>query len=159
MVDDRKVSPDKETEGGLAMFKWTPVHTGLTDVQLELQSNRHPLVDRIVTQTVDVQPLLTPNPISVTPVLNGVPGAPWADGDVLDYAAGSRVSLVMSTGNGAGVVLEQRGTCLLNGTTLTVPPTGGGCTVKFSSPGDAKYATNSAQVLITSSVEAPSKRA
>lgn len=153
LVDGRAVSPDKETAGGLATFEWLPVHTGLTDVQLELQNERHPRLERLVTQTVDVQPRLVPNPISVSPVINGVAGPPWADDDVLDYPAGTRVTLVMSTGNGAGVVVSQRGRCLLNGTTLVVPSGGGGCRVTFSSPGDAVFATNSAEVLITSSVD------
>ncbi len=153
LVDGRAVSPDKETAGGLATFDWVPLHTGLTDVQLELQNERHPRLERLVTQTIDVQPRLVPNPISVSPVIDGVAGAPWADDDVLDYPAGTRVTLVMSTGNGAGVIVNQRGRCLLDGATLVVPAGGGGCRVTFSSPGDARFATNSAQVLITSSVE------
>lgn len=158
VIDGREVSAPKETEGGLATFEWTPTHTGLMEVELSLLSSNHErLADvapdrRIVRQMINVQPRLLPNPISVTPVVNGVPGAAWADGDILDYPAGARIPLVTSTGNGAAVTVEQRGACLLNRTTLVTPARGGGCTVTFKSPGDAKFASNSATVIVTSSV-------
>lgn len=158
VIDGRDVSSPKETEGGLATFEWTPTHTGLMEVELSLLASNHArLADiapdrRIVRQMINVQPRLLPNPISITPVLNGVSQPPWVDGDMLDYPAGARISLVMSTGNGAGVTVEQRGACLLNRTTLVTPARGGGCTITVKSPGDAKFGSNSATVLITSSV-------
>lgn len=152
-VDGRPVSPSKSTEGGLAEFAWTPTHTGLTYVQLELEGTHHPLADRLVTQTINVQPDRIPNPISVSPVVNGVVGAPWADGQLVTYPAGASVSLVTSSGNGAVVTFKQIGKCQVKGTTLTLPVTGGGCSVTFSAPGDATYASNSATVIVSSSVE------
>lgn len=157
-VDGRAVSPDKDTVDGRAVFEWVPLHGGLTEVELELQNDRHPRLERLVTQPVYIEPRLIPNPISVSPVIDAVAGKPWADNDILDYPAGTRVTLVTSTGNGAGVTIEQLGKCMLDGATLVVPPTGGGCRVMFSSPGDARFATNGAEVLITSSVQASSAR-
>lgn len=152
LVDDRPVSPARVTEGGVSPFIWTPVHTGVTDVQLEFLSEHHPRADRIITQTVNVLPKQIPNPISVTPVIDGVAGTPWAEDDVLSYAAGTAINLVSSTGNGAAVTVSQRGKCLVSGATLYVPSAGGGCKVTFSAPGDATYASNSAQVIVTASV-------
>ena len=152
-VDGRPVSPSKSTEGGLAEFAWVPTHTGLTYVQLELEGTHHPLADRLITQTIDVQPDRVPNPISVSPVVNGVAGAPWVDGQVVTYPAGSRVTLVTSSGNGAAVTFKQTGKCLVSGPTLALPVSGGGCSVTFSAPGDARFASNRATVIVSSSVE------
>lgn len=158
-VDGRPVSPSKLTDGGLATFSWTPTHTGLTYVQLELEGTHHPLADRLVTQTVNVLPDRIPNPISVTPVVNGVAGSPWANGQVLSYPAGTQVTLVTSSGNGAAVTFEQAGTCTVSGSTLGLPVLGGGCTITFSAPGDAEFASNRATVTVTSSVTAPTTSA
>lgn len=160
LVDDRPVSPAKVSDGGIAPFAWTPVHTGVTDVQLEFLSEHHPRADRIITQTINVLPRQIPNPISVSPVINGVAGTPWADDDVLSYAAGTAINLVSSTGNGAAVTITQRGRCLVSGSTLYVPADGGGCKVTFSAPGDATFGSNSAEVIISASVGAkvPAKK-
>ena len=150
-VDDRDVSPPKETLNGYTAFVWTPTHTGLTYVTLTLQSDRFARLDREVTQTIDVQPQLPPNPISVTPVVAGVAGKPWAEDDVLELAGGTQVDLVSSTGNGAGVTIAQRGPCALNGSRLVLPKAGGGCRVTISAPGDARFGPNSAELLLTAS--------
>lgn len=159
MIDGREVSPPKETVNGFTAFPWTPTHQGLTYVTLELISDRFPRLDREVTQTIDVQAPLPPNPISVTPVVDGVAGQPWAEDDVLTYPGGTRIDLVASTGNGAGVNIAQRGPCLLNGSRIVVPKAGGGCRVTFSAPGDARYADNSAELLITASATAEGAQA
>lgn len=151
-IDGRPVSPSKSTENGIATFVWVPTHTGLTYVQLELEGTHHPLIARLVTQTIDVRPDRIPNPISVTPVINGVPGAPWADGEVLTYRAGTQVTLVTSSGNGAAVTFDQTGTCTVSGPTLGLPVAGGGCSITFSAPGDAEFASNQATVIVSSSV-------
>lgn len=155
LVDGRQVSPDKETENGIAVFEWVPTHTGLTYVQLDLVSARHPLIDREVTQTVDVQPIPAHNPISVTPVINGVPGKPWADGEMRTHPAGTRISLVTSSGNGAAVTISQLGKCLVTGSVLYVPSAGGGCRVKFSAPGDGSFLSNTAELVLSGSVATP----
>ena len=152
LVDDRPVSASQQSDGGVAVFKWVPLHTGVTDVQLSFVSDHHPLADRVVTQTVNVLPRQLPNPISVTPVVNGSAGKPWANDDVLTYPAGSAITLVTSTGNGAAVTVTQRGKCLVTGSTLYVPAAGGGCKVTFSAPGDAVFDSNSAEVIISASV-------
>ncbi|MGI9135997.1 MAG: hypothetical protein ACR2JS_02915 [Candidatus Nanopelagicales bacterium] len=152
VVDGREVSPARQAVNGYTAFSWVPTHTGLTYVTLELIAGELPRSDREVTQTVNVQPQLLPNPISVSPVIAGAAGTPWADQDVLSYPAGSRIDLVSSTGNGAGVNIAQRGACLLSGATLFVPESGGGCLVTFSAVGDGSFAANSAQVLISSAV-------
>ncbi len=92
-----------------------------------------------------------PNPMSVTPIVDGVAGSPWQNKGVLRYAAGSRVQLVMSTGSGTAVDLEVLGPCLLSGNSLFMPATGGGCVVQFSAPGGPNNSANEAQVLITAS--------
>ena len=116
---------------------------------LTLDSDRFARVDREVTQTIDVQPQLPPNPISVTPVVNGVSGKPWAEDDVLTFVGGTQIDLVASTGNGAGVTITQRGPCALNGARLILPKAGGGCRVIISAPGDARFGPNAAELLLT----------
>ncbi len=152
MVDGSPVTDPKDTVNGYIAFRWTPLHSGLTYVTLDLQSDRYTQLEREVTQTINVLPKPVANPMSVTPVIDGVPQAPWQDDDVLSYEPGTTIDLVTSTGNGAGVNFSQRGMCALDGLRLVVPATGGGCVVTFSSVGDSQFAGNSASVLITASV-------
>jgi hypothetical protein len=106
-------------------------------------------LSNVVDQEINVLAQRQPNPISITPIVNGVAGSPWKNKSVLRYAAGSRVRLVMSTGTGTAVNLEVLGTCLLSGNSLFMPATGGGCVVQFSAPGGPNNSSNEAQVLIT----------
>jgi stage V sporulation protein SpoVS len=166
-VDGRAISPDKPVEGGMVEFLWTPLRKGVADVEVifhELgvdDARRDSTSDgvrtdierldlsRVVDQEINVQAQRRPNPISVTPVVDGIAGSPWQNRGVLRYPAGSRVWLVMSTGTGTAVNLEVLGTCLLSGNSLFMPATGGGCVVRFSAPGGPNNSSNEAEVLIT----------
>lgn len=169
-VDGRAVSPDKPIIDGSAEFEWTPSSVGVAAVEAVFHE---PGVDdarrsstsngvrtdtqrldlsHVVDQNINVLAERPANPISVTPVVEGVAGAPWKNRGVVRYPAGSRVSLVMSTGSGVGVDLEVLGTCLLSGNSIYLPVLGGGCVVRFSAPGGGGYSSNEAEVLITISV-------
>ncbi len=166
-VDGRAISPDKPVDGGLVEFLWTPLRKGVADVQVTFHepgvddARRNTTSDgvqtdiqrldlsRVVSQEINVLAQRRPNPISVTPIVDGVAGAPWQNKGVLRYAAGSRVQLVMSTGSGTAVDLAVLGPCLLSGNSLFMPATGGGCVVRFSAPGGPINSSNSAEVLIT----------
>jgi hypothetical protein len=166
-VDGRAISPDKPVEGGMVEFLWTPLRKGVADVEVifhELgvdDARRDSTSDgvrtdierldlsRVVDQEINVQAQRRPNPISVTPVVDGIAGSPWQNRGVLRYPAGSRVWLVMSTGTGTAVNVEVLGTCLLSGNSLFMPVTGGGCVVRFSAPGGPNNSSNEAEVLIT----------
>ena len=169
-VDGRAVSPDKPIIDGSAEFEWTPTSVGVAAVEVvfhepgvddarrsstsngvRTDSQRLDL-SHVVEQNINVLAERPANPISVTPVVDGVAGLPWRNRGVVRYPAGSRVSLVMSTGNGAVVDLEVLGTCLLSGNSLYMPALGGGCVVRFNAPGGGGYASNTAEVLITISV-------
>jgi hypothetical protein len=166
-VDGRAISPDRPVDGGLVEFLWTPLQKGVADIEVIFHE---PGVDdarsssssegvrtdtqrldlsHVVDQEINVLAQRRPNPISVTPVVDGVAGAPWQNRGVLRYVAGSRITLVMSTGSGTAVDLEVLGTCLLSGNSLFMPVTGGGCVVRFSAPGNVDYSSNEAEVLIT----------
>ena len=166
-IDGRAISPDKPKEGGLVEFLWVPLHTGVTDVEVVFHEpgidvarhfsefdgvrsyfQRLP-IDHVVNQEINVLDERLPNPISVTPVVDGVAGSPWQNKSVVRYVAGSRVRLVMSTGTGTAVDLEVLGPCLLAGNSLFMPVFGGGCVVRFSAPGGQNNAANAAEVLIT----------
>ena len=166
-VDGRAISPDKSVDGGLVEFLWTPLRKGVANVEVTFHepgvddARRNTTTDgvqtdiqrldlgRYVNQEINVLAQRRPNPISVTPVVDGVAGAPWQNRGVLRYAPGSRVRLVMSTGSGTAVDLEVLGPCLLSGNSLFMPVTGGGCVVRFSAPGGPNNSSNEAQVLIT----------
>ena len=166
-VDGRAISPDKPVDGGLVEFLWTPASTGVHDVQVVFHEDgiddarRTSTADgvttdvqrlgiaHVVNQEINVLPQRPPNPISVTPVVDGVAGSPWQDRAVVRYPAGSRVALVMSTGNGAPVNLAVLGSCLLSGNSLFMPVIGGGCVVRFSTTGGGQFSSNEAEILIT----------
>ena len=166
-VDGRAISPDKPVDGGLVEFLWTPLSKGTADVEVifhELgvdDARRSSTSDgvrtdtqrvdlsHVVDQEINVLAQRRPNPISVTPVVDGVAGAPWQNRGLVKYPAGSRVRLVMSTGSGTAVDLEVLGNCLLSGNSLFMPVTGGGCVVRFSAPGGPENSSNEAEVLIT----------
>lgn len=172
-VDGRRMSLDKPVERDLVKFPWEPANAGVAEVQVvfhELgveasssQTDRDGIreyVERltltnVVEQSVDVLDRLPANPISVSPVVKGVAGAPWQDDSVVEYAAGTRVRLVSSTGNGAPVVFATTGSCAIGGNTLYLPPAGGGCTVRFSAPGGAGFDNDEARVLVSASVQLP----
>jgi hypothetical protein len=168
-VDGRSISPDKAVEGGLVEFLWEPSRKGVAEVEVIFHE---PGIDdarssstsdgirtdtqrldlrNVVDQEINVLAQRKPNPMSVTPIVDGVAGSPWQNKGVLRYAAGSRVQLVMSTGSGTAVDLEVLGPCLLSGNSLFMPATGGGCVVQFSAPGGPNNSANEAQVLITAS--------
>lgn len=166
-VDGRAISPDKPVEGGLVEFLWEPTRKGPAEVEVIFHepgiddAQRSSTSDGVRTETqrinlsnvvdqeINVLAQRQPNPISITPIVNGVAGSPWKNKSVLRYVAGSRVRLVMSTGTGTAVNLEVLGTCLLSGNSLFMPATGGGCVVQFSAPGGPNNSSNEAQVLIT----------
>ena len=166
-VDGRAISPDKPVEDGLVEFLWTPGVKGPADVEVVFHepgiddARRSSTTDgvrtdtqrldlsHVVDQVINVLARRPPNPISVTPVIDGVAGSPWQNRGVLRYVAGTRVRLVMSTGTGTAVDLEVLGPCLLSGNSLFMPVTGGGCVVRFSAPGGPNKSSNEAEVLIT----------
>ena len=170
-IDGRKVSPDKTVDQGLVTFGWEPVYRGISQVQVvfhelgveesSTQGTTNGIweeVDRItlshvVNQTINVLDRRPANPMSVTPVVRGKPGEPWENDSVVEYSAGSRVRLVTSTGNGAPVVFVITGSCAIDGNTLYLPLTGGGCSVRFSSPGGGGFIANTARVVVSSVVE------
>jgi hypothetical protein len=173
-VDGRRMSLDKTVERDLVKFPWVPANPGVADVQVVFhevgveasssqtdQNGIREYIERltlsnVVEQTVEVLDRLPANPISVSPVVKGVVGTPWQDDSVVDYAAGTRVRLVSSTGNGAPVVFATTGSCVIGGNTLYLPPAGGGCTVQFSAPGGAGFDNDDARVLVSASVQLPS---
>ncbi len=166
-VDGRAISPDKPVDGGMVEFLWTPLRKGVADVEVIFHepgvddARRSTTSDgvrtdtqrldlsHVVDQEINVLAQRRPNPISVTPVVDGIAGSPWQNNGVLRYPVGSRVRLVMSTGTGTTVNLEVLGSCLLSGNSLFLPATGGGCVVRFSAPGGPDYSSNEAEVLIT----------
>jgi hypothetical protein len=139
-VDGRRMSLDKPVERDLVKFPWVPANPGVADVQVVFhevgveayssqtdQNGIREYIERrtpsnVVEQTVDVLDRLPANPISVSPVVKGVAGTPWQDDSVVDYAAGTRVRLVSSTGNGAPVAFATTGSCAIGGNTLYLPP-------------------------------------
>lgn len=152
-VDDRPISPDRPAVDGKAEAEWTPLEPGVHTVSIELKDDRFPRIERRIDQLINVLPQPVPNPISVSPVIKGVAQKPWVDGQVLAWQGGQRIPLVMSTGSGAPVNLSQKGGCLITGSTVVTPPTGGGCVVTFSTVGDGGFGPNTATVIISSDVD------
>ena len=166
-VDGRTVSPDRPIEEGMAEFTWTPLRKGVHDIQVVFHepgiddSRRNTTsdgvsteiqrldIDHVVSQEINVLAQRRPNPISVTPVVDGVAGSPWQNRGLVTYGAGSRVTLVTSTGSGSPVNFDVLGPCLLSGNSLFMPVIGGGCVVRFSTTGNAQFTSNEAEVLIT----------
>lgn len=151
-VDDRPISSDREVVDGYAATEWTPLEPGVHTVTVELRSERFPRLERRIDQQINVLPSPVGDPISVSPVIGGVAQRPWQDGQVLNWPGGQRIPLVMSSGSGAPVNLSQSGACLIQGTTLVTPVTGGGCIVTFSTVGAGGFGPNTATVLISSEV-------
>lgn len=167
MVNGARISPDRPVEGGIVSFPWIPTAAGVADVQVvfhevgvEHSSSEVDIdgireyVERItlshvVEQSVEVLEALPRNPISVSPVVKGVAQMPWGEDEVVEYSAGTRVRLVTSTGNGAPVVFMTSGSCAVAGSTLYLPLTGGGCSIRFTSPGGGGYAANQARVTVS----------
>lgn len=156
-VNGSRVSVDKSVdESGDVNFPWVPSSEGVADVQVvfhepgiedsiteEDRDGVREYVERItlshvVEQSVAVFAPLPRNPISISPVIKGSPQTPWEEDEVVEYAAGSRVPLVSSTGNGEPVVFATAGSCAVVGRTLYLPVTGGGCSLRFSSPGGCR---------------------
>ena len=168
-IDGRRVSLDKPLRGDLAEFGWTPLAAGVTDVRVlfhefssdrstELVDGRRVDVDtvsirRVVDQVVNVLEPEPRNPISVSPVVKGSDLPPWVEGEVVEYAAASRVPLVSSTGNGLPVVYQVAGSCALSGATLLTPVTGGGCVVSARSPGGSGFREGDLRVIVSAPVE------
>lgn len=171
-IDGRRVSLDQQVDArGDVRFTWLPMTEGVVQVQVVFhepgieqtttETDRdgvREFLERItlshaVEQSVDVLPSLPRNPISVTPVVKSAAETPWEDDTVVEYPAASQVRLVTSTGSGAPVVFVVSGSCAISGSTLLLPVTGGGCSIRFSSPGGPGYAANQARVTVSAVLE------